>query len=139
MRALLGIPRPRTRGECLEEARPCPWVGCKHHLLIEVLREGAGGLVLNQPRRPGRRRALRSSAAAALVGVWIDDAIELLAAMPSGCSLDVADLGPQARMDVADQVGLSREGVRQERRRAIAVMARARSLAQAEPDHASGT
>src|SRR4051812_16253635 len=24
--------RPRTRGQCKEDVRPCPYVSCKHHL-----------------------------------------------------------------------------------------------------------
>ena len=24
--------RPRTRGDCVNGIRPCPWVGCGHHL-----------------------------------------------------------------------------------------------------------
>ena len=28
--------RPKTRGECLNGPRPCPWVSCKYHLGIEV-------------------------------------------------------------------------------------------------------
>lgn len=26
------IPRPRTRAGCQGAPRPCPWVGCRHHL-----------------------------------------------------------------------------------------------------------
>jgi hypothetical protein len=29
-------PRPRTRGDCAGGERPCPWVGCKHHLYLDV-------------------------------------------------------------------------------------------------------
>lgn len=25
--------RPRTRADCKDGARPCPWIGCRHHLL----------------------------------------------------------------------------------------------------------
>lgn len=32
--------RPRTRGDCLaggrNEARPCPWYGCRHHLGLDL-------------------------------------------------------------------------------------------------------
>ena len=24
--------RPKTRGDCINGPRPCPWVGCRHHL-----------------------------------------------------------------------------------------------------------
>lgn len=97
---MLAVPRPRTRGDCLAEARPCPWVGCRHHLLLEVeqSRRDPPQLVLNTPQRRhdqrGRRRGLRSSAAEALVQVWLDDALELLTRMRFTCALDVVDAYP---------------------------------------------
>ena len=27
--------RPRTRGEC-PKSRPCPWVGCRYHLYLDI-------------------------------------------------------------------------------------------------------
>lgn len=93
--AMLAIPRPRTRADCLQEARPCPWVGCTHHLLLEVEEsEGdrAPNLILNRPtHRPGPRRGLPSSAAGLVVDLWIDDAIEQLFRMRRTCELDVLD------------------------------------------------
>lgn len=38
--------RPRTRAECGME-RPCPFVGCKYHLYLDVTDKGS--IVLNQP------------------------------------------------------------------------------------------
>lgn len=29
--------RPRTRGDCINGPRPCPWVSCRHHLFWELL------------------------------------------------------------------------------------------------------
>jgi hypothetical protein len=110
-------------------------VGCRHHLLLEVPTAGKRdpGLVRNVRRKQrGRRRVLKPSAAAEIVRVWMDDALEDLAGMTSGCSLDEADRGAQERMAVARKVGLSREGIRQERRKAIAVLARARQLHRGE-------
>ncbi len=103
---MLAIPRPKTRADCQAEARPCPWVGCRHHLLLEVAkakpkdgREArATSLRLNQPSRGamklGRRPGLASSSAAALVQVWIDDALELLSRMRFTCALDVVEAYP---------------------------------------------
>lgn len=31
--------RPRTRADCIDGPRPCPYVGCRHHLGLDV-REG---------------------------------------------------------------------------------------------------
>lgn len=30
--AMMPLQRPKTRGECKDGPRPCPWVGCRHHL-----------------------------------------------------------------------------------------------------------
>jgi len=32
--------RPRTRGDCVNGPRPCPWLGCRHHLGLDVDRHG---------------------------------------------------------------------------------------------------
>lgn len=29
-------PRPKTRADCLHGPRPCPWVGCRYNLFLEV-------------------------------------------------------------------------------------------------------
>lgn len=38
--------RPHTRGDCVNAVRPCPWVGCRHHLYLDVS-EADGSLTLN--------------------------------------------------------------------------------------------
>lgn len=35
-----GYGRPKTRGECYDMPRPCPYVSCKHHLAVEVSSKG---------------------------------------------------------------------------------------------------
>src|SRR3954462_6834875 len=42
------VARPRNRSECREEARPCPWVSCKHHLYLDVNPE-TGSIKINFP------------------------------------------------------------------------------------------
>lgn len=108
---MLDVPRPVTRGDCQEEARPCPWVGCSKHLLLEVetSEDDAPMLILNRPRPPGqrgRRPGLASSADEATVQVWIDDAIDRLVQMEHTCSLDVVDENPGGISDV-DQAALA--------------------------------
>ena len=120
---MLAIPRPVTRGDCLAEARPCPWVGCQYHLLLDVAKAGpshdrattrAPGLVLSLPRaRGGRRQHLRSSAAAALVETWIDDALEQLAGMVDTCALDVADRGEARPAALRELLARGRVGTRE--------------------------
>lgn len=74
-------------------------------------------LVLNKPRPPGqtgRRPGLASSAAEALVQVWIDDAIDLLVRMEHTCSLDVVDeRGAISDGEQAELVGCTREAISQ--------------------------
>ena len=84
--------RPTTRAACREEARPCPWVGCRHHLLLDMTETGA--LVINRPDG-ARRSALDGHTPDALVRVWIDEAIEHLARMEYTCALDVLDDNPE--------------------------------------------
>lgn len=31
--------RPKTRADCVDGPRPCPWVGCRHHLALEAFRQ----------------------------------------------------------------------------------------------------
>lgn len=40
--------RPRTRADCAGGERPCPWVGCRYHLYIDVNPQ-TGSLILNFP------------------------------------------------------------------------------------------
>jgi len=133
---MLAIPRPGTRGDCGQEARPCPWVGCRHHLLLEVAespraappgKQRAGkprdirptSLRLNRRRSRatlGRRSGLASSAAALLVQTWIDDAWEHVAGMVATCSLDVADEHPGGlpHGSVAELLGVTDKAISNE-------------------------
>jgi hypothetical protein len=103
MDPMLAIPRPTVRAECARgmEARPCPWVSCRHHLLLEI----AGSSSTKDPRATsirlntagrgrnalGRRRGLEASSAALIVRAWIDDAVELISRLRYTCALDVAE------------------------------------------------
>lgn len=40
--------RPRSRADCVGEQRPCPWVGCRHHLYLDV-NPSTGAIKLNFP------------------------------------------------------------------------------------------
>lgn len=87
--------RPVTRGDCLTEERPCPFVSCRHHLYLDVT--AAGTLKENFPD----------------LEVW---------EIPDTCSLDVAEkgsppgsgIGDGSKLeDVAQTLNLTRERVRQ--------------------------
>jgi hypothetical protein len=98
------ISRPKTRADCRAEARPCPWVGCRYHLLADIAdsKPRAGeraprptSIRLITSSKGGRRRGLRSSAAVDVVRGWIDDAVEQLSRLEYTCALDVADAFPE--------------------------------------------
>lgn len=81
--------RPRTRGECCDGPRPCPWTGCRYHLAFEVTDTGA--IMWNG---------------------WARD-VDHLDQEEHTCALDVADEGPHILDDVGRLLHLTRERVRQ--------------------------
>lgn len=81
------IPRPKTRAECRDAPRPCPWVACKHHLYLDINPE-TGSIKINFPD----------------VEPW--DLIET-------CSLDVAERGGLTLEDLGQVTNLTRERIRQ--------------------------
>lgn len=85
--------RPRTRGDCEDGPRPCPWFECKYHLATDVVQDRYG----NREERPTRGWD------------W---------SKPS-CSLDLADAGPMSLRAVASLMGLKNERVLAIERRAV--------------------
>lgn len=83
----LDIPRPKTWGECREQARPCPYVGCRHHLYLDVNPE-SGSIKMNYPD----------------LEPW---------ELKHTCSLDVAERGGITLEEVGEIVNLTRERIRQ--------------------------
>lgn len=81
--------RPRTRADCLNGPRPCPWVSCRHHLYLDVNRKG--NLLFNFP----------------------DVEPEEMEKLPSTCALDVADEGAATLERTGELMNLTRERVRQ--------------------------
>jgi hypothetical protein len=79
--------RPASRGDCAEMERPCPFVGCKYHLYIDV-HPVRGSIKVNFPD----------------VEVW---------EMTETCALDIADRGGITLEDVGQIMNLTRERVRQ--------------------------
>lgn len=123
--------RPKTRGDCKGNARPCPWVSCRYSMLLDIMEDGS--IVLNaRYRRPeGAHRVMAPKAEVRdrfldemedAVEVWFDEPDPH---MPS-CALDVADddgvdrivgedpdrVGMQLE-EISDLMFVSRERVRQ--------------------------
>ncbi len=79
--------RPRSREDCRDGPRPCPFVGCRYHLYLDV-KPGSRAIKLNFPDRPP----------------W---------EIPFTCALDIAEHGRQTLADVGAAINLTRERVRQ--------------------------
>lgn len=86
-------PRPRTRAECPIE-RPCPWVGCVHHMFLDVNPE-TGSIIFNFPE------------------------LEPWEMVTESCELDLAARGGMTLEDVGTQMNITRERVRQLEVRAL--------------------
>jgi sigma-70-like protein len=96
------LARPRTRAECKDGPRPCPWVGCRHHLALDVNPE-TGSIKLVRP------------------DLEIDE-------LEQSCSLDVADEGSHQLAIVGDVLNITRERVRQIELKALVRMRAARAV-----------
>lgn len=112
--------------------RPCAWVGCRHHVLLEIAKakptsDGKGGKRDARPttirlnRAPeagklGRRPGLHAQDSTEVVQSWIDDAIEHLQRMPHTCSLDVPDVHADGfpLVDVARLLGVTTAAIKDE-------------------------
>ena len=94
-RTLEEAARPATREDCLNGPRPCPFVGCKHHLYLDVSRHGS--IKVNFPD----------------LEPW---------ELAESCALDVADRGGLTLDEVGVVMNLTRERIRQVEVKALAKM-----------------
>jgi hypothetical protein len=94
--------RPETRSDCLEGARPCPFVSCKHHLYLDISAR-TGAIKLNFPD----------------LEVWD---------MTETCALDVADRGGTTLEEVGAIMNLTRERIRQVEVKGLAKLAALRDM-----------
>src|SRR5205814_4598170 len=86
----LHLPEPerhKTRLECVDGERPCPFVACKYHLYLDV-NPSSGSIKLNFPD----------------LEPW---------ELKESCALDVADRGGITLEEVGDLLNLTRERIRQ--------------------------
>ena len=95
--------KPKSRAECHEGMRPCPFVSCKYHLFLDV-QPRTGAIKLNFP------------------DLEVED-------MNESCSLDIADRGGTTLEEVGAIMNLTRERIRQLEVRA---MAKVKSLSEME-------
>ncbi len=78
-------PRPATRADCRTGPRPCPYVGCRHHLYLET--KPTGAITVSWPH----------------LEPW---------EIPETCALDVAECGQHTLDEIGDLLNLSWERVR---------------------------
>lgn len=109
----VGHTRPKNRSECVSGPRPCPLVGCRYHLALDVgpeARYGCNGRSITIPK-----------------GLMADPA-GVLESMPDTCALDVADRGPQTLAAVGEALGVTRERIRQIEAKLLEKLGRKRGL-----------
>jgi len=97
--------RPQIRGECASGPRPCPWVGCRHHLVeIRVRARGAVDVAGD---------VLEPHATVEELDAAAERLADRLRLMPATCALDVAEQQGLNRTDVGLVLGLTRTRVQQ--------------------------
>lgn len=87
--------RPKTRGDCAQVMRPCPFVGCRYNLAVDV--SEIGSLIWRQGDEWGG-----------------------MALAQDNCALDIAAESGSTLEDIARRLGVTRERVRQEETVALA-------------------
>jgi Sigma-70, region 4 len=92
--AELDATRPKTRGDCAEGERPCPYVSCKYNLYVDV-NPRTGSVKMNFPDKE----------------LW---------ELSETCALDVADRAGITLEEVGVIMNLTRERVRQLEMRGLA-------------------
>lgn len=102
--ALLSLSRPRKRSQCEGGVRPCPWVSCRHHLAVDLLRDGR--VVQIRPHWPG--------------GELAADMYGDPEAQPWSCVLDLIERHDLPMSTIEYQLDISRERIKQLETQAMA-------------------
>lgn len=100
------IRKPRTRADCVDGPRPCPWVTCRHHLAIDV--DAWGGTLYAAPPLSQIGRKVDPAA----FDRWAERVVDRIATMKETCALDVAARGSHTLEEIGDILGVSKEMVR---------------------------
>jgi hypothetical protein len=95
--------KPKTRADCIDMERPCPFVSCKYHLYLDV-HPVRGSIKINFTD----------------IEVW---------EMTETCALDVADRGGITLEEVGEIMNLTRERVRQVETAGLAKLAALQDVA----------
>jgi len=81
---------PKTRGDCIDGPRPCPWTRCRYHLAPDFVLHGIGEAESAWLLRMGEAFGMKET-----------------------CALDVADAGAHDPDEIGKLLGLTRKNVLQ--------------------------
>jgi len=87
------VERPRTRADCVDVPRPCPFVSCRHNMYLQVFPKShrrAGCIQMNFPH----------------LAPWDMDP-------EASCALDIAERGGVEQIEIGGWLNLTRERTRQ--------------------------
>jgi hypothetical protein len=84
---LMPMAMPKTRGDCVDGPRPCPFARCRHHLALDV---------------DDRNGSIRHNFPGVAPGDW-----------EHSCALDDADLGGMTLAEIGERMSITRERARQ--------------------------
>lgn len=108
--------RPRVRADCATFDRPCPYVACRHHLLLDVgdvatsLKVNFPDLIDDRvyegPELEDGRFWTETNEGRVFEGPFIEE-------MQATCALDVAEQGDRVHEEIGPYMNLTRERVRQ--------------------------
>jgi len=115
--------RPKTRADCIDGPRPCPWLGCRYHLGVEVEESRNARGIRFFVNEAGTRRSIGDRGV--FVKLWyrgktlpvskmrIDRLVSAVMSRSQTCALDIAEQGGLTLAEVGSVLGVSRERVRQ--------------------------
>ncbi len=72
--------RPRTRGDCVDVPRPCPYVGCRYNTYLDVTQQNKVRLPMYEPEEANPE---------------------------TSCALDMAEEGEQTQARIAEALGVT--------------------------------
>ncbi len=79
--------RPKTRGECADMPRPCPFLSCRYHLAHQRVAPHHGS------------------------GLDDDEAVDLIVGASETCTLDIADKDGVEQEEIAAALGVTRQAI----------------------------
>lgn len=121
--------KPKKRSDCKNGPRPCPWVGCKWNMALDVTSSGSivgprrpGGGISNSPLRVNPRKWSECDRKWKIVEQSIIDYLDHISESgETNCSLDLCDGDGMTLTSVGSTIGVTRERARQIEDRSIRI------------------